>query len=393
MKSSAIKAKPLTGIFAGMLAILAIFPGCGAKPSSAFDHSSDLDVTDVSHSKVKRQSIGNCWLYAAGSWVESMALTAQGTELNVSESYWTYWHFYNQMVGGWRNSVSTGGSWATATSIIRAHGLVLEGDFIVDEADVQMSAAQARAESAANAAMAKGGELEKVASRTPSNVRKVLDQAFGVKMAEIEAKATKAKDFVAQVGKDGKKISLADLMYGNRLVKWKQESFPSVYGKTTAIPQSTNMLRAKLLKRVLKALNDHQPVVMALMIDFNALDETDATFKYSKLQAAGGPGHQGGHIVVLEDYTVSDAPGFGSLGAGEMSEDKKNAALDGKIELIKAKNSWGTDRPERGLTDGYTYFDKDYLFKQLGWKIDEENSDSAVSYYTTLTDFVLPAGY
>ena len=31
--------------------------------------SSTDDITQVNHSKVKRQSIGNCWLYATTSWV------------------------------------------------------------------------------------------------------------------------------------------------------------------------------------------------------------------------------------------------------------------------------------------------------------------------------------
>jgi hypothetical protein len=132
---------------------------------------------------------------------------------------------------------------------------------------------------------------------------------------------------------------------------------------------------------------------MSVMIDFNALDITDATFKKSLVDVAG-VGSQGGHMVVLEDYVVKNVTGFDSpLPEGDLPDDVKQAALDGDLVHLKAKNSWGTDRPGRGLTDGYTRFDNDYLTKQLAWKWSEDSDSSQVSYYTTLNDFVLPPGY
>jgi hypothetical protein len=94
---------------------------------------------------------------------------------------------------------------------------------------------------------------------------------------------------------------------------------------------------------------------------------------------------------VLEDYTVKDVPGIGEIGEGDVSPELKAAALLGTVTSFKAKNSWGKDRPERGLTDGYTTFNADYLFSQLGWKSGDDDDD--LFYYTTLTDFVLPPGY
>ncbi len=35
------------------------------------DGASSDDITQTTNSKVKRQSIGNCWLYAVHGWVES----------------------------------------------------------------------------------------------------------------------------------------------------------------------------------------------------------------------------------------------------------------------------------------------------------------------------------
>ena len=56
------------------------------------------NITDVEHTDVERQSIGNCWLYAEASWVESMHLSATGEKFDVSQSYWTYWHWYEQII-------------------------------------------------------------------------------------------------------------------------------------------------------------------------------------------------------------------------------------------------------------------------------------------------------
>jgi len=58
------------------------------------------DITQVDHTKVKRQSIGNCWIYAVASWTEALNKRSTGNEANVSESYWTYWHWFEQLANG-----------------------------------------------------------------------------------------------------------------------------------------------------------------------------------------------------------------------------------------------------------------------------------------------------
>ena len=357
----------------------------------ALENSSQPLVTDVNHSAVKRQSIGNCWLYAKASWLESLHLDATGEETNSSESYWTWWHFYDQIVSSSRTELSTGGNYYTSARIILAHGVVTEGQFIPAEADQQMSQAQSAAEDFVNEALAEGGSLATRASRTPANVRKVLDEAFGSDMAAAEAISIPASKFVVGVTKEGHETTLAQALSGPRA--WNQINFPRVSGKDSIPSASVVASRKQLLRRVMKALNDRKPVIMTTMIDFNALDIADATFKKSKVDA-DGIGGQGGHMVVLEDYVVTNVPGhIGPLPEGNLPDEVKLAALEGDLVYLKAKNSWGTDRPNRGLTDGYNRFDNDYLTKQLAWKWSEDSDASQVSYYTTLTDFVLPPGY
>ena len=355
-------------------------------------NSSDVLVTDVTHSQVKRQSIGNCWLYAVASWVESEHLAATDEEINTSESYWTWWHFYNVLVGSSGTTLSTGGTFSVARSIILNHGYLLEGEFLLGEATSQMSTAQKRAETYIESQLQPGGALESSAQRTPANVKTQLDLAFGSNMAQAEQLAHPASSLI--VGNvNGSSISLESLLLASSTNRWTTTSYPRLYGQNAVEDANTSARRHSLLQRVLHAINDHHPVVMSIMIDFNALDITDATFKRSTLEQSGGLGRQGGHMVVLEDYVVDNVPGVGTIGEGDVSPELKQLALQGNLRYLKAKNSWGTNRPERGLIDGYTRFNWDYINGQLAWKADGEDPNSSVSYYTTLTDFTLPAGY
>ena len=95
-------------------------------------------------------------------------------------------------------------------------------------------------------------------------------------------------------------------------------------------------------------------------------------------------------MLALEDYTVDNVPGYGSLGRGDMSYEIKAAAVNGRLNQLIAKNSWGKNRPDRGLTDGYTGFDSAYLNGQFPWT---NETDHSVSWYTTTTAFVLPPGF
>src|SRR5882724_6873820 len=105
--------------------------------------SSSDDITSVDESAVKRQSIGNCWLYATASWLEALNKAATNQEKNTSESWLTYWHWYEQLANGRVfGEISTGGSYGTAANLIARYGITLEKDFIKTEAEAEMSARQ-----------------------------------------------------------------------------------------------------------------------------------------------------------------------------------------------------------------------------------------------------------
>lgn len=374
------------GLILGVGSLLACSPLQNKEPTS-----SPL-VTDVAHTISKRQSIGNCWLYAAGTWVESIVLSHQDESLDVSESYWTWWHFYNQLVAQYEmEEIATGGSWSQARSIILKHGYVSEADFIPDEGGFEMSYRQKQAVNAINEALAYG-ELKDPKARTPELVREVLDEAFGSNMAEAEKLAQPAHLKIIRTLPNGQFVTLRDLLDRRSREAWVEVSFPRVYGENAVVSASMQKARRQIWSRVFRALNDNHPVVISLMIDFNALDSKDGTFKGQRLRELG-MGDQGGHLTVLEDYTVTDVPGIGSIGRGEVSDELQELARLGTLDQLVVKNSWGVNRPERGIKDGITLFDRSYLEDQFAWKEDEEDIESPVNWYTTLGGFVLPAGY
>ncbi|HET9237653.1 MAG TPA: hypothetical protein VFO10_10400 [Oligoflexus sp.] len=349
-------------------------------------------VTDVAHTISKRQSIGNCWLYATGTWLESVILSYQNETVDVSESYWTWWHFYNQLiVPREMEKIGTGGSWTEARAIILRHGFVNEGDFLPDEAGVEMSNRQKQAEYYINDSLLYG-DLKDPSARTPETVRRVLDEAFGSTMADAEKLAQAADQKIIQLLPNGQVVTLRDLLDRRSRQAWVEVSFPRIVGEEAVVTPSQQRARRNLWQRVFRALNDKQPVIISLMIDFNALDPNDGTFKGQRLRELG-IGHQGGHLTVLEDYTVTDVPGIGSIGRGEVSEELQAQALLGTLDTLVVKNSWGVDRPERGIKEGITLFDRSYLENQFAWKEDDEDPESPVNWYTTLGGFVLPAGY
>src|SRR5688572_14957685 len=82
--------------------LCAALVGCGEQGEAEAAESlgfSDDPIVDVGQTAVERQSIGNCWIYAHASWIESMHQTASGAAVDLSQSYWTYWHWFDQITG------------------------------------------------------------------------------------------------------------------------------------------------------------------------------------------------------------------------------------------------------------------------------------------------------
>ncbi|MFO0677220.1 MAG: hypothetical protein U0169_11855 [Polyangiaceae bacterium] len=399
--------------------------GCSAAEG---DLDSDLDVgastdaiTDVDHSAVKRQSIGNCWIYATASWAESLNKAATQKEANLSESYWTYWHWFEQIAnGGFASEISTGGSYGVSVGLIQRYGLMNEVDFIPSEATAEMSGRQASALSAINTSLKSGALKDRAARRNRATVRRELDKAWGLDakvVADLDSvfgttvsrtldrgtgamptgsKVLRAKDFPARVKETStgafKTVTLQDAV-GTRTGVFGS---PSPYAwKTVRYPFDARG-RRDFLKRVQRAAHDNQPVILSWFVDFNALD-TNGRF----MAPPASPGRQGGHMTVLEDYQIDNVPGFGTLKAGQLETrpEALSAALDdsARIDFLRVKNSWGSSRADRQFViPGYHDLYMRYLngpVAQCEERADGTTDTENCSDETPLWDATLPAGY
>jgi hypothetical protein len=419
---------------ASMLALAAVTTvGCAAdeRDDAAMGDetgSATDDITQVSHTKVKRQSIGNCWLYATASWYEALNKAATGVEKNTSESWLTYWHWYEQLANGRAsNEISTGGSYGTAAGLINRYGIVMEDDFIAGEAEAEMSKRQSTALEKVNASLKSGALKEAITRRDTLAIRKELDAAWGLdpvvskridtvfgaavtrtldRSAYASGRAAsnkiiRAKDFPAQL-KDpttGTKVnvSLQDAIgkssgwYGPREGKfaWNEADYPFDAAG-----------RRAFWKRVQRALHDGQPVITSWKVDFNALS-SKSVFSFDELQRRG-PGRQGGHMTVLHDYQA-EVPGLGLLKAGEpaTADQMTQALADGTtIQFVRVKNSWGGIRPDRwseAAVPGYHDLEMKYLegpIKECSEGADgKTDTTKCTRSVTPLWDVVLPAGY
>jgi hypothetical protein len=381
-----------------LLALSAV-PACASDTSTsepAAATGDEQEVVDIPNTSVKDQSIGNCWIYATSGWAESLRLGYAGEELNISESYLSYVDWFHGIQDGnftAKDGLQTGGWFGEAAEYLRRYGVMDEAAFIPEEATAQESSRQKQALDAINLSLKSGvlsdaaarrdrvkvrDELDKAFKLSPEVIA-LLDESFGhdlqrtvVKGATIpEGKGLRPASAIeiGYYGPKKKTISLADAV-GNPSsessvsgwrtrtgsLAWNDSSYPS-----TASSQRTFQIRAQ------KALHARRPVILIWFVDFNAMDRKSGTFK----AIPETPGHQGGHMTVMEDYQVSNVPGFGTLEAGTVITDPAalEAALspEATIDFLRIKNSWGSgfQPPEGTALNGYHDLYLPYLNGQI----------------------------
>jgi hypothetical protein len=326
--------------FATMLSMVA----CG--PNVLVESRSD-EIVDVPQTPVERQTIGNCWLYAHASWAESMHLTSTGDVFDISQSYWTYMHWFEQIVSGSvkDNEISTGGTWNVARSIVLKYGLMSEEQFILEDTNAEQSHRQLRAMQKINAALAEGGELaEDTGNRLRREVvRDVFDEAWGLhdehagEMTVSELLDTTfgegfERNFTTISAYDGEVIVAPyqfEVAYttgpGTSLV---HTDLSTAFNQWRSVNYSRNYKSRQTLTRMQRALHDRQPLMITWLVDFNALEygdnERKGSFNLTTLEEAGGPGRHGGHMTVLEDYeAIIKLPSILDEVNGEVAKDER----------------------------------------------------------------------
>lgn len=395
-------------------ALVALASACGGVEADSDDASTDAQFDDIANtpqSVVKRQSIGNCWIYATAGWVESLNLAAGGSALNASESYWTYFHWFEQLVDGEVSSeIETGGGFDVSKQLIARYGVIAEGDFVPGEASSEMSYRQKSALDAINASIKTGALKTAAARRDRALVRAELDKAWRLDAGVVAlldklygkdvkrhlgSKTSSGAYAVSTTGTPVKRATAVKAKYSpgpgkapvvrtlaKAIVEWREVSFwGASYGSG----------RREFEKRMQRALHQNQPIILSWFVDFNALD---AQGRF--LAPPSTPGHQGGHMTVVHDYQIDNVPGFGTLQAGvnETRPEALAAALDDKavVSFFRVKNSWGVARDDRAFSKpGYHDLYMKYLYGPV--KRCAEGSTSNCFDYTPLNAVVFPPGY
>ena len=340
--------------------------GCAANPATA--GASD-EIVDVPQSSVKNQSISNCWLYATMGWVESLHAATGEPPVDISESYMTYWHWFDQIVydGAPKNAIDETGYFKQGMDLIWRFGLLSEADFIPEEGAAARSSRQSSAKSKMDASLRSGALATPEARKDIVLVRRELNAAWGLSedvIAKLAAvfgdgyERSLNQDFVLPAGTPLRRASevrvmlaspddpnpraatLADaigdrafeLGWGTRRgeLAWNEHEYPRIPAEQRQFQQ-----------RIQRALHARQPVVISWFIDFAALNGR-GEFRAPPERT----GRQGGHVTILEDYEIENVPGFGTLKAGvlETRPEALEAALsdDARLVFLRSKNSWGS---------------------------------------------------
>jgi hypothetical protein len=351
---------------AGLLAGLA---GCA---SSEINDVGEADITEIAQTDPKQQHINNCWVYATVGWTESLVKTASQKDLDLSESWLSYWQWYEQIadshffqVFGPGPRVTEVGYWGLAAHLAMRYGFVPEAKFrtrdpedtvkLINEAlrttlshrEARNDAARVRA--TLNRAFGlddetiraidevfgpNGRQSPRVESASAARARleHVMPDELAVFLPNPTTHVRERSTMAAAFGEDSA-LSVNPVFLRSGARAWSQTPFP---------PYNASLQRA-FLKRVQRALNDGYPLPISWYADSASSRSTDQiAFR------APGPSFEktgGWHLSLLTDYEVTNVPGFGTLpvGAAESRRPALDAALDDDavVSILRVKNSWG----------------------------------------------------
>ncbi len=396
--------------------------GCGDESTS----DQTQDVGDAKNSKVERQAIGNCWLYATASWVEGIRIWATGEEPDLSQSYWTMWHWFDEIIDGaaW-TEISTGGTTWTANDIIRKRGLMMEEDFVKEDVTSEMSSRQSAALAKINDEIKNGRLKEPSAREDAALVLTVLMDAWQLDEAvRAQIVSTFGEDGSNTLDQSGSTEGTSIVAASDFAVAYperetdpaaptlRETNLDEAMGEWRTVRYPSNPSgRRDFQVRVQKTIHDGVAAIVTWDVDFNAMESKagDLQGSFNMTTRNGlGPGRQGGHMTVFEDYEV-ETQEFGLLEAGvtldaENPEDaeKLAAALlpTSTVKFFRIKNSWGGFRDDRASAPGFPgYHDlyMDYMNGPLSsWCPSVKDSKTTENCRGTSTPFrevYLPPGY
>lgn len=416
-----------TSFYASLISVLAVAGATTLGCSGAQEELSAAtasEVTDIDTTPVKTQVIGNCWTYATAGWAESLLKRGGGGEQNVSESYMTYWHWFREITSGEADDavrltgkLATGGTWNEGAEIMRLYGLAFGNDFLPGDAEPEKPVEQSRAYARINESLRSGALGAPAARRDRALVRRelnrawdlrpdvvaTLDRVFGPAAENMLARprpdiagtfVRSARDLpIGEITNPVLNVTaqatladaIGDPAAGNVNVRVGRFAFNYV---DYPGPQPTRRAKQKRLQR---ALHAGFPSVVGWLVDNGARKGE----RYEGAPAAPAVG-AGGHVTLIEDYQVTNVPGFGTLPAG--SPETRPAALEAalsdeaEIEFVRVKNSWGLGAPTDDLA-GYHDLYLSYLDGPVPFCKTAARPCTQTIQTTPLWWFIVPAGF
>lgn len=397
-----LRARARALAFLAGLALAAAAQACAAEaesdPSQEPDSRGDA-VADVTRTPVKRQTVGNCWLYGTNAWIESLHAKATGEQLDLSESYLSYWHWFGQITKSPAPAkIKESGWWETGTSLVAQYGLVREADFQKDGglgwagvsptrgALSRVNEALATSTSPLRRAMSTG---DRVALRRaydelwslPADLRADLDATFGPDASRTFASpGFRLPERTRVIAPSAVKVSSPDPATGALATMNVTDVLPggrAAWGPLVVSIDTTKdrAERRDFERKIQRTLHAGLAVPVVWMVDMNARDD-DGAFTLARLREKGPAKTSSSHLSVIVDYEVADVPGYGTLPAGrvETRAAALEAALDerAKLRFFRIKNSWGTfssnllELVYRGAGDapsGENDLEADYVFR------------------------------
>ncbi|MCA9586349.1 MAG: hypothetical protein KC657_13415 [Myxococcales bacterium] len=382
-----------------------VLAGCSAlalacsSTTGGQDGTRSDDVTNVSQTPAKDQSIGNCWLYATLGWVESLHLAHSGEELNLSESYLTYLAAFtrittDEFVFDPRGEWNTGDFFGQGAELVTRYGLMDESAFIASEATLDRSARQERANEAIIRALAPGGALDtKEKRRDPRAVRAVLDAAYALPPEIVDVMTKTFGEDLARTRHDGARLPAEGFhdpakMVVAKLADGHEVTLDEAMGELDPAREVSSVrdrkerrgpyawrrveledpgARDEAVLRLKKTLNAGFAVPIDWYPAFDSMRMPAGSF-HAPVRGEGG-----WHASLAHDYEI-ELPGGRVLAAGTPVTDaallRETLAPTSTIKFLRMKNSWGREIGPLGAR-GYT----DAMWDYLMWEFSRARID------------------
>lgn len=331
-----------------------------------------LDVTSVEDTAVKEQSIANCWLYAMAAWSESLHLVATREQVNVSEGYWTFWYWFEEIVGSdlalreldVSQPIVEGGWWGIAAEIATRYGWMREEDYKPGAEGSVKAAWHRDAVEAMNESLQSGvlsdlsnrvnrvlvfDELVRIWQLSPE-VAADLEDVFGHGVTRdlrylsyLGRSRVRSLESLAAYSPDGLRVTTQDAIVGTM----EPGSTPAEGRRAGADAWSEVRYQwglgsdAEIRRDMLRNVQDTMHKRLAVPVGWAVTSAEAGVYSGSQYWIGGL------HESLLVDYEVQEVPGFGTLPLGTAITNPAalEAALDpaAVVTRFRLKNSWGTD--------------------------------------------------